>query len=179
MRFCRSMLPILLATPFALVHGQTRPGATVAAGLAWGHQSDRTYSTTSWAGFHIAVTLPGTPRAGGAVALDLMRDVYWNGNGDDCSIRPPIPGCVPDPPSVSAFTIGWLQLLGRSPASVYVGAGPMSGRGDVAAGGVARGEVRLGRAFVGLQAFGQYTLVPSFHGRSYQVLIAGLNLILQ
>jgi hypothetical protein len=179
MRVFRSTLLALFAIPMALLHGQARPGATVAAGLAWGHQSDRTYSTTSWAGFHIAVTLPGPPTSRGAVALDLMRDVYWNGNGDDCAIRPPTPGCVPDPPSVSALTIGWLQLLGRSPATIYLGAGPMSGRGEVATGGVARAQLGLGSAFVGLQAFGQYTLVPSFHGRSYQVLIAGLNVVLQ
>jgi hypothetical protein len=168
-----------LLIPTALLYGQARPGATVAAGLAWGRQSDRTYSTTSWAGFHIAVTLPGLPVARGAVALDLMRDVYWNGNGDDCAIRPPTPGCVPDPPSVSALTIGWLHVLGWSPATIYVGAGPMTGRGEVTTGGVARAQVGMGRAFVGLQAFGQYTLMPSFHGRSYQVLIAGLNLVLQ
>jgi hypothetical protein len=169
----------LSAIPLTSSHGQTRPGATVAVGLAWGHQSDRSYSTTSWAGFHIAVTLTGTPTTRGAMALDLMRDVYWNGNGDDCAIRPPNPGCVPYPPSVSALTIGWLQYLGRSPVTIYVGAGPMSGRGDVAAGGVARAQLGLGRALVGLQPFGQFTLAPSFHARSYRAFIAGLNVVLQ
>ena len=177
----RVLLMVLLSffAPMTLAHGQTPPRATVAAGLAWGHQSDRTYSTTSWAGFHLAVTIPGPPTNRGAVALDLMRDVYWNGNGDECAIRPPAPGCVPDPPSVTAVTLGWVHMLGRSPAAIYAGVGPMSGRGKVAPGGLARLQIGLGSAFVGLQVFGQYMLVPSFHGRSYQVFTAGLNVVLQ
>src|SRR5688572_21444802 len=130
---------LAVAAPLAPSHAQERMGPTLAAGLAWGRQSNRVYSTTSWGGFHVALTLPLDQRSAfGAVVLDVSRDVFWKGNGDDCAIRPPANGCVPDPPSLTAATIGWRHALGRSQPVLYVGAGRMSARSEAAGGGVAR-----------------------------------------
>ena len=169
---------VLIAVALPACHAQAPIGPTLAAGLAWGRQTERAYSTTSWSGFHIALTLPVRRTSQGAVVLDLTRDVFWNGNGDDCVIRPPDSTCVPDPPSTTALTLGWLHDLGPS-YSLYVGAGRVAGRGQAAAGGLTRLQVAIGGSHLGVQAFAQYSLVPSFHGFTYQTVLAGLNLLLR
>ena len=167
---------LALAAPLTPSNAQVRKGPSVEAGLAWGRQSDRAYSTTSWGGFHIALTLPVYGTTHGAAVLDVTRDVFWNGNGDDCIIRPPDSACLRDPPSVTALTIGWRHHLGRS-QFLLVGAGRMSGRGQVKGGVMARLQLAMGNP-LGVQVFGQYTLIPSFQHVKYQTVLAGVNLYL-
>jgi hypothetical protein len=171
-----SSLLLALAAALTPSKAQVRQGPSVAAGLAWGRQSDRAYSTTSWRGFHVALALPVLRTMHGAAVVDVTRDVFWNGNGDDCVIRPPDSTCLRDPPSVTALTIGWTHSHGRS-RSLFVGVGRMSGRGRVAGGGMARYQLAMGSP-LGIQVFGQYTLTPSFQHVTYQTVLAGVNLYL-
>lgn len=176
-RLCVSSVVLALLVPLAPTHAQARTGPSIAAGLAWGRQSNNAYSTTDWGGFHVSLTLPVRRTRAGAAVLDITRDVFWKGDGDDCVIRPPDSACLPDPPSVTALTIGWRHSIGRS-YSLYVGAGRMSGRGQAAGGGVARFRVTMPTAF-GAEIFGQYTIIPAFLHVTYQTAIWGLTLYAQ
>jgi hypothetical protein len=173
------MFLLAMAAPLAPSHSQARAGPTLAAGLAWGHQPEDAYSTTSWSGFQTSLTLPlRQATAFGAVVLHVSRDVFWTGSGDDCVIRPPDTECVPAPPSVTALTVGWRHALGQSQPVLYVGAGRMSGRRDISAGGLVRLTVGIGGR-AGLQLYGQYMLVPSFEDRTLQTFRTGVNLYLR
>ncbi len=44
---------------------------------------------------------------------------------------------------------------------------------------MARLQFDAGGSHLGIQAFGQYTLVPSFHRVTYQTVLAGLNVYLR
>ena len=176
-RRCVSTVVLALLIPLAPADAQTRTGPSVEAGLAWGRQSNDAYSTTAWGGFHVALTVPVRRTSRGAAVLDVARDVFWKGNGDDCLIRPPDFSCVPDPPSVTAVTVGWRHSSGRS-RSLYVGAGRISGRGQVAGGGVARFRLAMPTP-LGVQVFGQYTVVPGFHHVTYQTALWGVTLFAQ
>lgn len=176
--WCVGSVVLMVAAPLVQASAQAHSGPTLAAGLARGRQSDRTYSTTSWSGFHVALTLPVYRTRRGAAVVDVTRDVFWNGNGDDCVLRPPTPTCVPDPPSVTGMTIGWLHVPGPS-HSLYLGVGRLAGRGHAKGGGMARLQFDAGGSHLGIQAFGQYTLVPSFHRVTYQTVLAGLNVYLR
>jgi len=92
-------------------------------------------------------------------------------------IRPPDCTCALEPPSVTAMTAGWLQVL-TPRHSLYLGAGRIAGRGQTAVGGLTRLQFSLG-GHVGIQAFVQYTLVPSFHIATYQTALAGFSLLLR
>jgi hypothetical protein len=55
----------------------------------------------------------------------------------------------------------------------------MSSRGEAAAGGVARLTLAPNSFPVGVQIFGQYMLIPSFQGVTFQTFLAGVNLHFQ
>lgn len=176
MQILRVSMLLALAAPLTPSNAQVRKGPSVGAGLAWGRQADRDYSTTSWIGFHVVLTLPVYRATHGAVVLDVTRDLFFNGYGDNCVVRPPGSACLPDPPPVTALTIGWSHNLGRS-QSLFVGAGRMSGQGRVALGSIARFRLAMGSP-LGVQVFGQHTLIPSFQHGTYQTVLAGIALFL-
>jgi len=53
---------LLFAVALPAANAQSRVGPTFAAGVAGGRQLEPEYSTTSWSGFHVALTLPCSGR---------------------------------------------------------------------------------------------------------------------
>lgn len=162
----------------AVAHAQRTP--SVAIGVAWGHQSDGYYSSRSWTGIQGELMIPVYPLSpSGAIVVEVTRDEYWNGSGDDCVVRPPASGCVPEPPSITAATVGWRLGAEHSRSVLYLGAGRMSGRYGATGGAIARLAVTLGSGHIAPRAFGQAMLMPSYRQARLGTFLAGISLLVR
>jgi hypothetical protein len=169
---------LLGVVAFAPSSAQARISPIIAFGPAMGQFHGGQYSTTSWSGLHVALSIPVYQTTStGSMVFDFTRDVFWNGNGDDCVLAPPdYNRCLPDPPNLTAITIGWrTHIFGHRNTVLHLAAGRISGRGEARGGGFARLEFAPGSGDIGLQVFGQYALVPSFQKATIRSLLMGIT----
>lgn len=178
-RRLRSILVALVAGA-AIVRpaaGQAPSGPTAAFGPVFGRLYGGTYSNTSVLGLHAALAVPlhrATPQ--GVMVLGFTADMFWNGFTDDCVLAPDGDGCLPSAPNLTAITIGWRGLVpGRRNVVYHVAAGRVSGRGEVTGGGLARIEFVPRSDHLGLQAYAQYSFIPSFQDRALQPFLLGIS----